>query len=95
MGSGASAYRAFVPHALPPKLAYTPELAHALSAADRALGELAGLATTPPNPGLIVRPFVHCEAVSSSRIEGTKADVADPYAYEASHLPLAGRKLAS
>jgi Fic family protein len=70
-------------------------LVHALSAADRALGELAGLAQMLPNPSLIVRPFIHREAVSSSRIEGTKADVADLYAYEAGHLPLAGRKLAS
>ena len=36
-----------------------------------------------PNPQLLIRPFVRREAVLSSRIEGTQADIADLYAYEA------------
>jgi len=54
------------------------------------LGELVGLARMLPNPDLLVRPFVHREAVSSSRIEGTETDMADLYAYEAGHLRLPG-----
>ena len=66
---------AFVPVPLPPKLAYGPPLVAALSEADRALGELAGLGRTIPNPYLLTRPFLRREAVLSSRIEGTRASL--------------------
>jgi Fic family protein len=73
---------AFVPDPLPPKLAYGPRLIQALSEADRALGELAGLGRTLPNPYLLTRPFLRREAVLSSRIEGTRATLVDLYAFE-------------
>jgi Fic family protein len=73
---------AFVPDPLPPKLAYGPQLVQALSEADRALGELAGLGRTLPNPYLLTRPFLRREAVLSSRIEGTQASLVDLYAFE-------------
>ena len=81
-------YWAFVPDPLPPRLAWTPGLVAALSAADRALGELSGLARSIPNPHLLMIPFVRREAVLSSRIEGTQASLSDLYAYEAAQLPL-------
>lgn len=74
---------AFVPAPLPPKLAYGSRLVTALSEADRALGELAGLGRTLPNPYLLTRPFLRREAVLSSRIEGTRASLVDLYAFEA------------
>ena len=74
---------AFVPDPLSPKLAYGPRLVRALSEADRALGELAGLGRTLPNPYLLTRPFLRREAVLSSRIEGTRASLVDLYAFEA------------
>ncbi|MDQ3864104.1 MAG: Fic family protein [Actinomycetota bacterium] len=74
---------AFVPAPLPPKLSYGPPLIAALSEADRALGELAGLGRTLPNPYLLTRPFLRREAVLSSRIEGTRASLVDLYAFEA------------
>jgi Fic family protein len=74
---------AFVPHNLPPKINWSEDLVISLSAADRALGELAGLGRSLPNPHLLVRPFVRREAVLSSRIEGTQASLTDLYAYEA------------
>jgi len=67
-------------------------LVNALSEADRLLGELAGLGRTMPNPQLLIRPFVRREAVLSSRIEGTQADVEDVYAFEAGQLGLPGFK---
>ena len=73
---------AFVPDALPPKLDFGPRLVAALSEADRALGELAGLGRTLPNPYLLTRPFLRREAVLSSRIEGTQASLVDLYAFE-------------
>jgi len=81
-------YWAFVPNPLSPDLAWTPSLIAALSDADRALGELAGLGRSLPNPHLLVRPFLRREAVLSSRIEGTRASLSDLYAYEAVQLPL-------
>lgn len=77
-------YWAFIPDPLPPQIEWTPALLTALSAADRALGELAGLGHTLPNPHLLMQPFIRREAVLSSRIEGTRASLADLYAYEAS-----------
>ena len=90
IGSGEAAYWAFMPNPLPPALPFDVELVHALSDADRALGELSGLGRTIPNPQLLIRLFVRREAVLSSRIEGTQADIADLYAYEAGQLPLPG-----
>jgi Fic family protein len=73
---------AFVPVPIPPKLDYGPPLVAALSEADRALGELAGLGRTLPNPYLLTRPFLRREAVLSSRIEGTRASLVDLFAFE-------------
>jgi Fic family protein len=81
-------YWAFVPNPLPASFPWTPDLVAALSEADRALGELAGLGRSIPNPHLLIRPFVRREAVLSSRIEGTRASLSDLYAYEAVQLAL-------
>jgi Fic family protein len=92
VGQGRVAYWAFVPHPLPPPLVFDTALVRTLSDADRALGELAGLARTIPNPQLLIGPFIRREGVLSSRIEGTQADMADLYAYEAGQRALAGFK---
>ncbi len=76
-------YWAFVPNALPPKLRLSTELFSILSEADRALGGLAGLGRTIINPHILINPFLRREAVLSSRIEGTQADISDLYAYQA------------
>jgi Fic family protein len=90
VGTGETGYWAFMPHPLPPEISPAWELARATSAADRALSELAGVGRTMPNPHLLIGPFVRREAVLSSRIEGTQANIADLYAYEAGQLPLPG-----
>ncbi len=92
VGEGQTAYWAFVPQPLPPKLNWNDALVRHLSDADRALGELAGLGRTMPNPHLLIAPFTRREAVLSSRIEGTQTDIADLYAFEAGQLPLPGFK---
>jgi Fic family protein len=46
-----------------------------------------------PNPHLLIGPFMRREAVLSSRIEGTQADIVDLYAYEVGQLPLPGMEL--
>jgi len=90
IGQGETAYWAFVPHPLPPDLPSDWELARNLSQADRALSELAGVGRTMANPHLLIGPFVRREAVLSSRIEGTQANLSDLYAYEAGQLPMPG-----
>ena len=66
---------AFVPQDLPPKIIWTEQLVSAVSAADRAVGRLAGLGQDMPNPHLLIRPLLQREAVLSSRIEGTQASM--------------------
>lgn len=76
-------YLAYNPDPLPPDFEMTPGLVSALSDADRALGELSGIGRTVENPRMLIRPFIRKEAVLSSRIEGTQADLSDVYAFEA------------
>jgi Fic family protein len=70
-------YAAFVPAPLPPGLSFTPELVLALSRADAALGELAGVEGQLPDPKLLDAPFKRQEALCSSRIEGAEVSLSD------------------
>ena len=76
-------YRAYVPEPLPPPIEWNAGLVAALSAADRAVGRLAGEGRRLANPHLLIRPFVRREAVLSSRIEGTQATLGELLAAEA------------
>jgi Fic family protein len=78
-------YCAFVPNPLDPVVDFDLALINALSRADRALSELAGIARTLPNPHLLLRPFMRREAVLSSRIEGTQASLSDLLYFEAAN----------
>jgi Fic family protein len=73
---------AFVPNDLPPPLVWTTDLVGYISAADRALGRLAGLGQDMPNPHILIRPFLRREAVLSSQIEGTEASIPDVLLFE-------------
>jgi Fic family protein len=90
VGTGKPAYWAFVPNDLPPDLQWDKRLALVLAEAAAELAELKGVGRTMPNPHLLVGPFMRREAVLSSRIEGTQADIADLYGYEAGQLTLPG-----
>jgi Fic family protein len=76
-------YSAFVPAPLPPKLDWTPRLIRVLSDAERLIGRLQGEGGRLANPHVLMRPFVRCEAVLSSRIEGTQATPGELLAAEA------------
>lgn len=76
-------YQAYVPDPLPPRVDWSADLVSQLSAADRAVGRLAGEGRRRPNPHLLIRPFVRREAVLSSRIEGTQATLGELLAAEA------------
>ena len=73
---------AFVPEPLPTEMPLLPETVKLLSEADRALGQLHGIARSLPNPHLLVRPFLRREAELSSRIEGTYATQEDLVLFE-------------
>jgi Fic family protein len=75
-------YWAFIPAPLPPALRWPLPLVSILSEAERNLSTLASLTGELPTPHLLVQPFVRREAVISSRIEGTRASLADLYTYE-------------
>jgi Fic family protein len=70
-------YAAFLPAPPPPPIDYDHALVLALSRADAALSELAGLGRVLPNPHLLIGPYVRREAVLSSRIEGTRTEYAE------------------
>lgn len=73
---------AFLPPPLPSEISYDAGLVSRLSAADRALGELAGVGVTLPSAHLFTRALVRREAVLSSRIEGTQATLSELVLFE-------------
>jgi Fic family protein len=79
-------YWTFIPAPLPPELSWSPTLVSSLAQAERNLGKLASLGGALPSPYLLVRPFIHREAVLSSRIEGTRASLEDLYIFETVQL---------
>lgn len=79
-------YWAFIPAQLSPEIEWTTSLISALSDADRELSKLTTLAGNFPFPRLLTQPFMRREAVLSSRIEGTRASLADLYNYESAQL---------
>ncbi|MHB0987592.1 MAG: Fic family protein [Bellilinea sp.] len=72
----------FLPNPLPPDLIWPAALVVQLAEAERDLSRLAALISSFPFPRLLIQPFIHDEAVISSRIEGTHASLADLYTYE-------------
>ncbi len=66
-----------MPAPLWPKLTYSHELVMALSQADAALGELAGVDAQLPDPHLLDGLFKRQEALCSSRIEGAEVSLSD------------------
>ncbi len=76
-------YWTFVPNPLPPPLTFSARIVKLLSEADQALGKLAGRGERLPNPHLLIRPYLHREAVLSSRIEGTQVETDQLFLFEA------------
>ncbi|MBS3074682.1 Fic family protein [Candidatus Pacearchaeota archaeon] len=76
-------YKAFIPNKLPPKVEYTSQVVLALSKADSTLSKLSGAGLLLPNPDLLIIPYLKKEALSSSRIEGTRISLSDYFLSEA------------
>ena len=79
-------YWAFIPTPLPPHITWPVGLVSLLTEAERALADLSWTGSNFPEPHIMVRSFIRREAVLSSRIEGTRASLADVYTYEADQL---------
>ena len=75
---------AYVPDPLPPALALSPPTQRLHDEALLALGRLDGLAGQLPEPGLLARPAIREEAVSTSALEGTYSTL--PKVFEAEFL---------
>lgn len=75
-------YYAFIPPQLPPELPLDWQLAMLLSEADRAVAELSGAGRLLPNPHLLIRPYLRREAVLSSLIEDTYAEIDELLLFE-------------
>jgi len=83
--TGDEKYSAYFPNPLPPKINYE-ELAILLEKANRAVGELNGIADTTPDPSIINYMYVRKEAVLSSQIEGTQSTLDDLLKYESDRI---------
>ena len=89
-GPGRWGFFRFVPEPIPRTLSLDSDTILALSAADTALGRLAGAGRLLPNPHLLVNPYVTREAVASSRIEGTQASLSEVLEASATGLSTPG-----
>ena len=85
---GRHGYLAFYPAPMPRRLSLSAETATWLGEAEAALGRLDGLSQLLPNPNLLVRPYLVREAVASTRIEGTRASIAEVFETDASGAEL-------
>ena len=77
---------AFVPNPLPPVINWTDALVGLLSRADQTLSNLNGRARDLPDPYLLIQPMLSREAVASSRIEGSRSNLAEVYQFQLSDI---------
>jgi cell filamentation protein, protein adenylyltransferase len=84
---GRHGYIAYFPAPIPRAIVLPAATIRLLADAEASLGRLAGVGQLVPNPHLLIRPYLLREALSSSRIEGTQASLADVFEAEASDEP--------
>lgn len=81
---GRNGYVAYFPSPIPRAIELPVSTIRLLSDAEASLGRLAAVEQLVPSPYLLIRPFLLREALSSTRIEGTHASLADVFELEAS-----------
>lgn len=74
---GRHGYVAFFPALIPRTIELPAATVTLLADAEAVLGRLAAVGGLLPNPDLLVRPYLLREAVSSTRIEGTRATIGE------------------
>ena len=80
-------YYTFEPNRLPHRAVLENKTIKALSDSDRAVSLLSGLGLRLKNPNLIILPYIKKEALSSSKIEGTKTTLSHVFMKEAEDSP--------
>jgi Fic family protein len=80
---GRHGYVAYFPATIPRSLDLPASTVRLLGEAEGALGRLAGIGRLLPNPDLLIRPYLLREALSSTRIEGTQASMAEVFEADA------------
>ena len=80
---GRHGYVAYFPATIPRALGLPASTVRLLGEAEGALGRLAGIGRLLPNPDLLIRPYLLREALSSTRIEGTQASMAEIFEADA------------
>ncbi len=88
-GVGSEAYRLFIPHPLPPQppVHYDEGFQDLTERANRALGQLEGVASFIPSVPHFLYMYVRKEAVLSSQIEGTQSSLSDLLLFEMKEMP--------
>lgn len=84
---GRHGYVAYFPATIPRTVELPGSVVRLLTDAEASLGRLAGIGQLVPNPHLLIRPYLVREALSSTRIEGTQASLADVFEAEAGDEP--------
>ncbi len=84
---GQHGYVAYFPAPMPRAIELSTFTIRLLADAEASLGRLAGVGQLVPNPHLLIRPYLLREALSSTRIEGTQASLADVFEAEATGEP--------
>jgi Fic family protein len=84
---GRHGYAAYFPAPIPRAIELSATTIRLLADAEASLGQLAGVGQLVANPHLLIRPYLLREALSSTRIEGTQASLADVFEAEASGEP--------
>lgn len=74
---GRHGYVAYFPNGIPRTLDLPASTIRLLADAEGSLGRLAGIGRLLPNPDLLISPYLLREALSSTRIEGTQASMAE------------------
>jgi Fic family protein len=80
---GRHGYVAYFAAPIPRTLELPPSTVRTLADAEGALGQLAAVGRLVPNPDLLIRPYLLREALSSTRIEGTQATMAEVFEIDA------------
>ena len=80
---GRHGYVAYFPATIPRTLDLPASTVRLLGEAEGALGRLAGVGRLVRNPDLLIRPYLLREALSSTRIEGTRASMAEVFEADA------------
>lgn len=84
---GPHGYVAYFPAPIPRSLELPSSTVRLLGDAEGELGQLAGIGRLLPNSELLLRPYLLKEALSSTRIEGTQASMAEVFESDAAGAP--------